>query len=324
MRNLITGGAGFIGSHLAEYLLGLGEEVVVVDNLSTGRFDNIRSLVGRQGFSYHLADADQPAHIDHLIDQADCVYHLAAAVGVRLIIDDPVHTIETNILGTQTVLQRAARTGKRVLLASTSEVYGKATKCPYHEDDDVQYGSTTRSRWSYAFSKAIDEFLFLAYHEKFGLPGVIVRLFNTVGPRQVGHYGMVIPRFIEQALRGGPITVYGDGQQSRCFAHVNDVVPAMHKLLLTAAAMGKVVNLGSDEETTINALAERIRDQIDSRIEVRHVSYAEAYRPGFEDMHRRVPSLQRAAELIAYCPRIRLAEIITDMIEDARRQRDGQ
>jgi UDP-glucose 4-epimerase len=321
MRNLITGGAGFIGSHLAEHLLGLGEEVVVVDDLSTGRFDNIRCLVGRKGFCYHLADADEPVQIDHLIDQADCVYHLAAAVGVRLIIDDPVRTIETNILGTRTVLQRAARTGKRVLLASTSEVYGKSNACPYREDDDVHYGSTTRSRWSYAFSKAIDEFLFLAYHDNFGLPGVVVRLFNTVGPRQVGHYGMVIPRFIAQALAGGPITVYGDGEQTRCFAHVADVVPAMHKLLHTPEAMGKVVNLGSDDEISINALAEKIRDAIDPKIEIRRVPYDKAYRPGFEDMRRRVPSLERAKQIIGYRPRIGLDQIIRDMIEDARNQK---
>jgi UDP-glucose 4-epimerase len=320
MRNLITGGAGFIGSHLAEHLLGLGQEVVVADNLSTGRFENIRHLVGREGFAYNLADVDEPEQVAHLIDDADCVYHLAAAVGVRLIIDDPVHTIETNIRGTRTVLQRAARTGKRVLLASTSEVYGKSSQCPYREDDDTTYGATIRNRWSYAFSKAIDEFLFLAYHEKYGLPGVVVRLFNTVGPRQVGHYGMVVPRFIEQALRGGPICVYGDGEQSRCFAHVADVVPAMHALLHAPAATGRIVNLGSDQEVTINALAERIRDHVGPQVAIRHVPYAEAYRPGFEDMRRRVPSLDRARELIGYTPQFDLDRIITDVLADARQR----
>ena len=316
--SLITGGAGFIGSHLAELLLGKGERVLVLDNLSTGRFDNIRHLVGHERFSYVLADLADDSVLEEAIDEANVVYHLAAAVGVRLVVENPVHTIETNIEGTGRVLKLAARRGRPVLVTSTSEVYGKSEAAPFAEDDDTVYGPTSKSRWSYAFSKAVDEFLALAYHQAKGLPAVIVRLFNTVGPRQVGYYGMVIPRFIEQALTGGPITVYGDGEQSRCFCHVADVVPALDQLMSCQAARGQVVNLGSDAETTMNELAERVRDKIDPTLEIRHIPYEEAYRPGFEDMRRRVPCVSRARDLIGFRPTRSLDEILDDMIAWAR------
>ena len=312
--SLVTGGAGFIGSHLAEALLDKGEEVIVFDDLSTGCFDNIRRLAARERFSYVLADLSEEQILEETIGRADTVYHLAAAVGVQLIVQDPVRTIETNIEGAGKLLRLAARRGKRVLLASTSEVYGKGTRIPFAEDDDTVFGPTSRCRWSYAFSKAVDEFLALAYHESKGLPVVVVRLFNTVGPRQVGHYGMVIPRFIEQALSGGPITVFGDGEQSRCFCHVADVVKALYNLMKCPEAYGKVVNLGCDEETTINALAEKVRAKIDPVIEIRRIPYEQAYRPGFEDMRRRVPCIDRARELVDFRATHTLDDILDDVI----------
>jgi len=312
---LITGGAGFIGSHLAEHLLGLGETVRVLDNLSTGRFDNIRHLVEHPGFSYVVADLEERDIVEPLIDQADIVYHLAATVGVQLVVDDPVRTIETNIDGTEIVLRAASRTGKTVLVASTSEVYGQNDRVPFREHDKVTYGPTVVGRWSYAYSKAIDEFLTLGYAQTRGLPSVIVRLFNTVGPRQVGRYGMVLPRFISQALRGGPITVYGDGEQSRCFCHVKDVVPTLHKLVNCPEAMAQVINIGSDEEVTINELAERVRARIDPAVEIRHLSYEQAYTKGFEDMRRRVPSLEKVRALVGFQPQYSLDQILDDMIE---------
>lgn len=316
--NLVTGGAGFIGSHLAEHLLARGQEVCVFDDLSTGRFGNIRHLVGREGFSYVISDLAEESIARAAIERADVVFHLAAAVGVQLIVDNPVRTIETNINAAARVLHLAAQTGKRVLLTSTSEVYGKGAKVPFQEDDDVVYGPTSKSRWSYAFSKAVDEFLALAYHQTSGLPVVVVRLFNTVGPRQLGHYGMVVPRFVEQALAGGPITVYGDGLQSRSFCHVLDVVPALVALTETPAAEGKVVNIGSQEEVTMNELAERIRSKLNPSCQIRHIPYEQAYRPGFEDMRRRVPCLKRAGALIGYQPRRSLDDILDDMIALAR------
>ncbi len=316
--NLITGGAGFIGSHLAELLLRKEERVVVLDNLTTGRFDNIRHLVGQKGFSYVLADLSEDAVLEQAIDDADVVYHLAAAVGVHLIVEDPVNTIETNIEGTGKVLRLAARRGKPVLLTSTSETYGKGSKVPFCEDDDTVFGPTSKCRWSYAFSKAVDEFLALAYYESKGLPVVVVRLFNTVGPRQIGHYGMVIPRFIAQALKGGPITVFGDGEQSRCFCHVLDVVPALYSLMQCPLARGKVVNVGSCEEITINQLAEKIRAKIHGTMPIQRIPYDEAYRPGFEDMRRRVPCIDRAKALIGFAPTRSLDEIIDDMVAFAR------
>lgn len=314
-RSLITGGAGFIGSHLAEHLLELGEEVVVFDNLSTGRMVNIERMLDHQRFRFVEANVREQAPLEEEVRQTDDVYHLAAAVGVRLIVDDPVRTIETNIEGTSLILRLVDRYGKKVLLTSTSEVYGKSEHAPFREDQDTVYGPTSKSRWSYAFSKAIDEFLALAYADSRGLGVVVTRLFNTVGPRQVGQYGMVVPRFIDQALHEGVITVYGDGLQSRCFCHVNDVVPALVKLLHTPAARGQVVNLGSQEEVTMNELARRVARAVGRPCDITHIPYDKAYRPGFEDMRRRSPNLDRAFELIGYRPTFTLDQILADMIE---------
>lgn len=314
MRNVITGGAGFIGSHLAEHLLSLGEEVIVWDNLSTGRMANLQQCVGRPGFRYILSDFTEDSTFVPVVETVDVVYHLAAAVGVQLIVNDPVRTIETNIVGAEVALNAAARYGKRIFVASTSEVYGKGTKIPFREDDDVLYGPTSKRRWNYAISKAVDEFLLFAYHESHGLPGVVARLFNTVGPRQVPHYGMVIPRFIEQARTGAPMTVYGDGSQRRCFGHVLDIVPAIRALAHCDAAQGRVVNLGNDEEISILDLAKMIRTRIGSSSEIRFVPYDVAYRPGFEDMERRVPDLTLARSLIGFNPRRDLSAVIDDIL----------
>ena len=315
-RNLITGGAGFIGSHLAEHLLALGEEVIAWDNLSTGRMANLRRCIGHPRFRYIISDfTNDPSFLD-VVERSDVVYHLAAAVGVQLIVNDPVRTIETNIVGTEVVLRCAAKFGTRVFIASTSEVYGKGTRVPFAEDDDVLYGPTTKRRWNYAISKAIDEFLLFAYHESHALPGVVGRFFNTVGPRQVPHYGMVIPRFIQQAKRNEPITVYGDGTQSRCFGHVLDIVPAMYTLVHTDAALGQVVNLGSDQEITIKDLACLVKERLGSTSEIRFVPYDQAFRPGFEDMQRRVPDLGKARRLIGYRPTRSLSEVIDDILAD--------
>lgn len=316
MRNLITGGAGFIGSHLAEHLLAQGEEVIVWDNLSTGRMQNLRGCLGRPGFQYIIGDFTEDPQFERVVSRVDVVYHLAAAVGVQLIVNDPVRTIETNIVGSEVALRCAAKFGRRIFLASTSEVYGKGVKVPFSEDDDVLYGPTTKRRWNYAISKAVDEFLLLAYHESHALPGVVARLFNTVGPRQVPFYGMVIPRFIEQARSGAELTVYGDGSQSRCFGHVLDVVPAIHKLAHSDEALGHVVNIGSDQEVTILQLAERVRDRLGSSSEIRFVPYDIAYRPGFEDMQRRVPDLSKAKRLIGYEPTRTLDDVIDDILAD--------
>ena len=316
IRNLITGGAGFIGSHLAEHLLDHGEEVLVWDNLSTGRMSNLQHCVGRPGFRYIISDFTADPSFTRMAEQADVIFHLAAAVGVQLIVNDPVRTLETNILGAEVALRAAAKFGKRIFVASTSEVYGKGTRIPFSEDDDVLYGPTTKRRWNYAISKAVDEFLLLAYAESHGLPGVVGRLFNTVGPRQVPHYGMVIPRFIEQARTGAEMTVYGDGSQRRCFGHVRDVVPAIHKLVHCDAAIGHVVNLGSNQEITILELANKIRDRLKSDSEIRFVPYEIAYRPGFEDMDRRVPDLTKAERLIAYRPSRTLDIAIDDILAD--------
>jgi UDP-glucose 4-epimerase len=316
VKNLITGGAGFIGSHLAEHLLAQGEEVIVWDNLSTGRMQNLRRCLGRPGFQYIIGDFTEDPHFERVVSRVDVVYHLAAAVGVQLIVNDPVRTIETNIVGSEVALRCAAKFGRRIFLASTSEVYGKGVKVPFSEDDDVLYGPTTKRRWNYAISKAVDEFLLLAYHESHALPGVVARLFNTVGPRQVPFYGMVIPRFIEQARSGAELTVYGDGSQSRCFGHVLDVVPAIHKLAHSDDAVGHVVNIGSDQEVTILQLAERVRDRLGSSSEIRFVPYDIAYRPGFEDMQRRVPDLSKAKRLIGYEPTRTLDDVIDDILAD--------
>ncbi|HJU88392.1 MAG TPA: GDP-mannose 4,6-dehydratase [Gemmatimonadaceae bacterium] len=315
-RNLITGGAGFIGSHLAEHLLAAGEEVIVWDNLSTGRMSNLRNCLGRPRFSYVIGDFTKDATFVQTVERVDVIYHLAAAVGVQLIVNDPVRTIETNIVGAEVALGAAARYGKRIFVASTSEVYGKGTKIPFSEDDDVLYGPTTKRRWNYAISKAVDEFLLLAYHESHSLPGVVARLFNTVGPRQVPYYGMVIPRFIEQARNGAPITVYGDGTQARCFGHVKDIVPAIHRLAHCEKAMGQVVNLGSDEEITILDLAKRICERMSSSSTIQFVPYDIAYRPGFEDMQRRVPNLVKARDLVGFEPRRTLDDVIDDILAE--------
>lgn len=318
-RNLITGGAGFIGSHLAEHLLAAGESVLVWDDLSTGRMANLANCLGRDKFSYILGDYTTDPKFDDVVSEVDRIYHLAAAVGVQLIVNDPVRTIETNIRGTEVVLRSAARYGKRVLITSTSEVYGKNAKVPFSEDDDTTYGPTSKRRWSYAVSKAVDEFLLLAYCESHALPGVLVRLFNTVGPRQVPHYGMVVPRFVDQALAGGPLTVYGDGQQKRCFAHVLDIVPALVELMRCDSAVGQVVNLGSAEEVTILELARRVLARCDSGAEIHFVPYDQAFRPGFEDMVRRVPDLTRAQNLIGYEPSRSLDDIISDVLAERRK-----
>jgi UDP-glucose 4-epimerase len=318
MINLITGGAGFIGSHLAEHLLGKGQEVIVLDDLSTGGFDNIAHLVGGEGFTYYIGKVEDKTLLDRAIGSCDRVYHLAAAVGVRLIIEDPVRTIETNINAAQAVLEQAVRFGKPVLMTSSSEVYGKCAELPFSEDDDVVYGPTSRARWSYAFSKAIDEFLLLSYSRTKGLPGIVVRLFNTVGPRQTGLYGMVVPQFVQQAMAGGPITVYGTGKQERCFAHVLDVVPALLRLMDCRQAFGQVVNLGHDETLSIRALADLVRRIVNPNAQVSLVSYEEAYGAGFEDLGSRQPDLSRIRGLIDFAPNHSIEDVIRDVAAHLR------
>lgn len=311
---LITGGAGFIGSHLAESLLAAGHEVTIIDNLSTGRLANIERLDAHPRFRSAIEDIRNIHVMDRLISECDMIYHLAAAVGVQRIISEPIETIETNVGGTEVVLKTARRYRKKVLIASTSEVYGKGVRIPFHEDDDSLTGATTRSRWSYAASKAIDEFLALAYHRQVGLPVVIVRLFNTVGARQQGQYGMVLPRFVQWALRNEPIQVYGDGQQQRCFCNVRDVVAAVQALAEYPGAVGEVYNIGSNEEVTILELAERVRDRADSASEIRLVPYDQAYEAGFEDFRRRVPSLSKIQAAIGWSPTRSLDETIDEII----------
>ncbi len=309
-RILITGGAGFIGSHLAERLLDAGKEVAILDDLSTGRFENIAHLVGRPGFSFAIASITDTPVLDRLASESHAIVHLAAAVGVKLVVDRPVQTIETNIMGAEAVLKAAARYRAKVLIASTSEVYGKGTRVPFREDDDVVLGPTSRSRWAYAASKMVDEFLGLAYYQKYQLPVVIARLFNTVGPRQTGRYGMVIPRFVQQALRSEPITVYGDGTQSRCFCDVSDTVRALEALLEEDDAVGRVFNVGSTEEVTILELARRVKALLNSNSSIEFIPYAQAYAPGFEDMHRRVPDISRIRAQIGWQPRLHLDDIL--------------
>jgi UDP-glucose 4-epimerase len=310
LRYLITGGAGFIGSHLAERLLERGDEVFLMDNLSTGSMENIRHLKKFERMHYFLEPIENRALLAELVDESDVVFHLAAAVGVRLIVESPVRTIETNVHGTQLVLDAACKKRKLVLLASTSEVYGKNTQVPFHEDSDLVLGATTKSRWSYAASKALDEFLALSYWKEKKQPVLIVRFFNTVGPRQTGRYGMVLPNFVSQAIEGRPITVYGNGQQSRCFCDVRDAVEAVLRLVATDAAVGEVVNVGSDEEVTIEALARLVKERTGSSSSIEFIPYDKAYEPGFEDMFRRVPALEKLEQLARFRPRTPLPEII--------------
>lgn len=318
---LITGGAGFIGSHLAESLLNAGQKVTVLDDLSTGRYSNIAQLEGREGFRLIIDTVLNDALSEELIREADRVYHLASAVGVKLILEQPVKTIETIFRGTDVVLRHCTRFRKRVLLASTSEVYGKGTTVPFREDDDVITGATCRHRWAYSCAKALDEFLALAHWRESRLPVVIARLFNTVGPRQVGQYGMVVPRFVEAALEGAPLTVYGDGQQTRCFCHVLDVVETLDNILEVPECLGKVINLGSDEEVSINRLAATIIELLSSPSKIRHVPFEEAYGEGFEDMLRRAPDLERARALLGYRPNRDLKTIILDVAADLNSRR---
>jgi UDP-glucose 4-epimerase len=314
MRSLITGGAGFIGSHLADALIGRGEEVAIIDDLSTGRMRNIAHLKGHPGFQYTLDTIQNRAVMAELVDEADVIYHLAAAVGVRLIIERPVHTIETNVKGTELVLELAAKKRKKVVVASTSEVYGKANNVPFSEESDLVFGPTTKSRWSYACSKAIDEFLSLAYAKERGVPVVIVRFFNTVGPRQAAQYGMVIPNFVRQALATEPITVFGDGGQSRCFTWVGDAVRAIIELSRHPDAIGRVFNVGSDQEVTIAELAQMVKELTHSSSPVTLVPYDRAYEEGFEDMRRRIPDLARIRALIGYEPSMDLKNILNEVI----------
>jgi UDP-glucose 4-epimerase len=316
MKALITGGAGFVGSHLAEALLARGDEVYVLDNLQTGSIENIEHLKANTSFHYTIDSVMNEPVTAELIDRVDVVFHLAAAVGVRLIVESPVNTIETNVHGTEMVLKLANKKKKKVMIASTSEVYGKNVDVPFDEDADLVMGPTSKGRWSYACSKAIDEFLALAYAKEKRLPVVVFRLFNTVGPRQTGRYGMVIPSFVRQALAGQPLTVFGDGTQRRCFTYISDVVSALTRLADHPDAIGKVFNVGNDhEEVTILELAQRVKQRVGSRSEIVMVPYEQAYEEGFEDMLRRVPDLSRIAALIGYEPRVDLDAILDNVIE---------
>ncbi len=318
-RYLITGGTGFIGSHLSEALLAQGHSVTVIDNLSTGRFDNINHLVGHPKFQFAVDTITNEMVLDRLASECDVIFHLAAAVGVKLIVERPVHTIETNIMGTEAVLKAALRYRAKVMIASTSEVYGKGVQLPFREDDDVVLGPTSRSRWAYAASKMVDEFLALAYYREKELPVVVFRLFNTVGPRQTGQYGMVVPRFIQQALHNQPITVYGDGNQSRCFCDVSDVVRALIGLAEHPAAVGHVHNIGNTEEVSMNELAQRIITLTGSTSEIRYIPYSEAYAEGFEDMLRRIPDTNRIKALLNWQPQIDLNGIIERVAQHERK-----
>lgn len=314
MKALVTGGAGFIGSHLVEELLKRGDSVSVIDDLSTGRFENIAHLEGNPNFDYVIDTILDERVVGDMMKSADIVYHLAAAVGVAYIIDNPLKSLETNIKGTEIVLEKANNGKKTVVLFSTSEIYGKANSQPCKEDGDRVLGTTTITRWGYSSSKAIDEFLALAYHREKKLPIRIVRCFNTCGPRQTGQYGMVIPRFVKQALLDHPITVYGDGQQTRCFCDVSDVVRGVLGLVDEPAANGEVFNLGSAEETTIDNLAEMIKELTASKSAIEHIAYERAYEEGFEDMRRRVPDLTKIREAIGYEPRVSLAELLERVV----------
>ena len=310
---LITGGSGFIGSHLTERLLAEGWQVYVIDDLSTGYIANLDSVRDHESLSVTVDGIENEPLLRELVDRSDVVFHLAAAVGVKLIVEDPVRTIETNIYGTELLLKHCATKGKKLILASTSEVYGKGAKEKFAEEDDLVFGPTTRSRWSYGCSKAIDEFLALAYCQSRDLPTTILRFFNTVGPRQVGRYGMVVPRFVQQALDGGPITVYGDGQQVRCFAHVQDVVEAICRIVNCPGAEGEIFNVGSGDPVTIHQLAQAVQELVNPEAEIAFVPYEEAYGPGFEDIRRRVPDVSKLREMVDFQPEADLERIIRDV-----------
>ncbi|MEZ4414447.1 MAG: GDP-mannose 4,6-dehydratase [Gemmatimonadota bacterium] len=314
MRVFITGGAGFIGSHLARALIARGDEVWVLDDLSTGSMRNIDDLVPAPRFHYRIGCCTDAPLVRELVDQSDVTVHLAAAVGVRLIVERPVHTIETNVRGTEVVLDAASIKQKPVVVASTSEVYGKSTLIPFQEDADITLGPTTHSRWAYACSKALDEWLALAYYRERKVPVILCRFFNTVGPGQTGRYGMVLPNFAQQALRGEPLTVYGTGEQSRCFGHVRDTVEAVLRLMEAPSAIGQIFNIGAAEEITIRSLAERVREEAASGSEIRLVPYSEAYAEGFEDMLRRVPDTTKLERTIGFRPSTPLATIIRDVV----------
>jgi len=327
-RALITGGAGFIGSHLSETLLARGQKVTIIDDLSTGRFENIAHLVDNPNFRFAIDTITNEAVLDRLASECTVIYHLAAAVGVRLIVEKPVHTIKTNIMGTEAVLRAARRYRAKTMIASTSEVYGKSNRVPFSENDDVVLGPTFRSRWSYAATKMVDEFLGLAYHQEQGLPVVFFRLFNTVGPRQIGRYGMVIPRFVQQALNGEPLTVYADGKMTRCFMHVHDAVQAIVRLAETPDALGQVFNVGATDEISILDLARTVLSVLDGSSElppiddprIDFIPYEKAYTKGFEDMNRRVPDTTKIQELTGWKPQYDLRKILQDMIVDLQRK----
>jgi UDP-glucose 4-epimerase len=322
MRYLITGGAGFIGSHLAEKLLAKGEQVVLLDNLSTGSMENIRHLKSSENLRYHLDGIENRQLLAELVDDADIIVHLAAAVGVKLIVESPVRTIETNVNGTQLVLEAASKKKKLVLIASTSEVYGKNVNVPFKEDSDLVLGPTTKGRWSYAASKALDEFLALSYWKEKRQPVIVVRFFNTVGPRQTGRYGMVLPNFVKRALESAPIEVYGDGTQSRCFCDVRDTVEALTRLMPLDRAVGEVVNIGTTEEVSIEGLAKIVKQRLLSTSPIEYIPYDQAYEPGFEDMMRRVPSVEKLYSLTGFRPQTSLAEII-DRVAAYFRQKES-
>jgi UDP-glucose 4-epimerase len=323
VRYLITGGAGFIGSHLAERLLSRGDRVVLLDNLSTGSMENVRHLKSSERLQYHLDNIENRQLLAELVDDADVVVHLAAAVGVKLIVESPVRTIETNVNGTQMILEAACKKKKLVLTASTSEVYGKNTNVPFHEDADLVLGPTTKGRWSYAASKALDEFLALSYWKEKKLPVIVVRLFNTVGPRQTGRYGMVLPNFVKSALENASIQIYGNGKQSRCFCDVRDTVEGLIRLMDTDRSIGEVVNVGNTEEITIEDLAHKVKERTASSSPIEYVPYDKAYEPGFEDMMRRVPSVEKLVHLTGFRPHTPLNEIIDRVIAFFRQQTEA-
>lgn len=320
MKVLITGGAGFIGSHLAEELLNRNNDVFIIDDLSTGSIENIEHLKSVRGFNYVIDTIFNEPLLAELIDKCDEIYHLAAAVGVKLIVEKPVKTIETNISGTELVLKNAAKKLKKVLIASSSEVYGKGTKVPFKEDDDMILGPTTKSRWSYACSKAIDEFLALSYWKEMGLPIIVARLFNTIGPRQTGRYGMVVPRFVEQALTNKPITIYGTGKQTRSFCFVKDVIEYLIRLMATKRSYGQVFNVGSDKEISIYGLALKVKQKVNSSAEIKYIPYERVYETGFEDLQRRVPDITRVKKITKYTPRYTLDDAIDSIVADLQKK----